>query len=233
MWNDAPLMSDGETPRTPAAVAAAIVPSPAPAPAATRALIGPNAVLQLEHVMEERIGAARTLRVMRKAGLGALPAGDAMIDEADAIALHHALFACEGELAEELVRESGLRTADYIIAHRIPGPAVWLLGRLPAAIGARMLMMAIGKHAWTFVGAGQFAADGPWRFSINRAPHPGNAADWSDPPASLFAWYAAVFERLFSRVIAQPYECCDTCRGGPPSRVHHYTIARKQVRRAA
>ena len=185
-------------------------------------LIGPNAVLQLAHVMEERIGAARTMKVMRKAGLGALPSGEGMIPEADAIALHHALAFCEGELAEDLVRESGVRTADYIIANRIPKAAVWLLKRLPAPLAGRLLMMAIGKHAWTFTGAGQFAASGPWRFTINRS----ETAGWSDPPESLFAWYEAVFERLFQQLTAPECQCKDECCTGPATRVHHYRIER-------
>ncbi|MEM6586343.1 MAG: bacteriochlorophyll 4-vinyl reductase [Pseudomonadota bacterium] len=185
------------------------------------ALIGPNAILQLAHAMEERIGDARMMKVMRKAGLGALPAGDCMIAEDDAIAIHHALAYCEGEFAEELVRDSGVRTADYIIANRIPRPAVWLLERLPASIGARLLMMAIGQHAWTFIGAGHFRAQGPWRFTINRS----DTDDWTEPPASLFAWYGAVFERLFQKLIAPGCQCTDICARGPSTRVHHYQIS--------
>lgn len=186
------------------------------------ALIGPNAILQLAHAMEERIGTARALKVMRKAGMSALPSGEGMIPEEEAIAIHHALAFCEPELAQDLVRDSGARTAEYIIANRIPGAAVWLLKHLPAPLSARLLMMAISKHAWTFTGSGQFEPDGPWRFAINRsATH-----EWGEPPASLFAWYAAVFQRLFQRLIAADCQCSDTCRNGPTTRVHHYRIDR-------
>ncbi|MDJ0977481.1 MAG: bacteriochlorophyll 4-vinyl reductase [Erythrobacter sp.] len=186
------------------------------------ALIGPNAILQLAQVMEERLGWARTARLLREAGLVRLPSGQTMIPEDDAVQLHHALARYEGECAEDLVRESGRRTADYIIANRIPKTAAWLLRRLPAPLAARLLMMAIKKHAWTFTGAGHFRAEGPWRFSINRA----GSADWREPPASLFAWYEEVFERLFRELSAQDCRCRDTCAGGPPTRVHHYRIDR-------
>ncbi len=186
------------------------------------ARIGPNAILQLAHAMERRLGTARTMKVMRKAGMSALPAGDAMIPEADAIAIHHALAYCESDAAQQLVHESAVRTADYIIANRIPAPAVWLLGNLPPALAGRLLMMAIAKHAWTFTGAGHFCADGPWHFTINRSA----TQDWAEPPASLFAWYGAVFERLFQRLVAPDSRCTDLCLGGPETRVHHYRIAR-------
>ena len=223
MWNDANAMADGERPASARCSTDNLVPFPGPMP---EARIGPNAILQLAHVMEKRIGCARSMKVMRKAGLGALPAGDCMIPEGDAVALHHALFSCEGDLAGDLVRESGTLTADYIIAHRIPAPFVWLLPRLPAWLGARMLMMAIGKHAWTFVGSGHFSADGPRAFSIDRSA----PADWVEPPASLYVWYEAVFERLFQRLIAPDMQCCDTTCAGPVTRTHHYRLDRAPPR---
>jgi divinyl protochlorophyllide a 8-vinyl-reductase len=186
------------------------------------ALIGPNAVLQLAHAMEQRIGTARTMKVMRKAGLSALPSGLAMIPESDAIAIHHALACCEDDLAVKLVRESAIRTADYIIANRIPAPAVWLLEHLPPALAGRLLMMAIARHAWTFTGAGQFCPRGPWRFTIDRSA----TGEWAEPPASLFAWYSAVFERLFQRLVAADCRCADLSRSGLAKRVHHYRITR-------
>lgn len=224
MLIEGPLAAEGRAQAGARAAAAAQAAGHAETRDDDPALIGPNAVLQLAHVMEERLGTARTMTIIRKAGLAGLPGDEAMIPEADAIALHHALAMCEPTLAMELVRESGVRTADYIIAHRIPASAVWALRHLPASLAARALMVAIKSHAWTFTGAGQFVPDGPWTFSINRC----TARDWAEPPASLFAWYAAVFERLFQQVAAVDCACCDTsCIAGPTTRIHHYRIDRR------
>ena len=46
--------------------------------------------------------------------------------------------------ARVIAEEAGARTADYIIANRIPRPAVWLLHRLPAFLAA-LLVMAGGN----------------------------------------------------------------------------------------
>jgi divinyl protochlorophyllide a 8-vinyl-reductase len=89
---------------------------------------------------------------------------------------------------------------------------VWLLRHLPAAAAAPLLMAAIRKHAWTFIGAGEFAAEGGWCFTIDRT----NADDAVLPPDSLFHWYAAVFTRLYRALVAG--DC--TCRviAAPPGR---------------
>ncbi len=102
-----------------------------------------------------------------------------------------------------IAEEAGARTADYIIANRIPRAVVWLLKRLPPALAAPMLMAAIRKHAWTFVGAGAFAAQGSWAFTIDRS----RAEDSVPPPDSLFHWYAAVFTRLYCQLVAPGSAC--------------------------
>lgn len=167
------------------------------------ALIGPNAVLQTVDVMEERLGHAATRAVLVDAQIHALPSGAGMIPEVHALRLHRwlALHAPMGAL--EIAEQAGARTADYIIAHRIPRLAVWLLRRLPALLAAPLLMAAIRRHAWTFVGAGRFTPLGAWRFTIDRS----KAGDPMMPPDSLFVWYAAVFTRLYRELVAADCTC--------------------------
>jgi divinyl protochlorophyllide a 8-vinyl-reductase len=167
------------------------------------ALIGPNAVLQAVAVMEERLGKAETRAVLVDAQIHALPSGEHMIPEVQALRLHrwlalHAPIGCF-----TIAEDSGSRTADYIIANRIPKAAVWLLRHLPAGLAAPLLMAAIRKHAWTFIGAGVFAPDGAWRFTIDRS----GADDAMMPPDSLFVWYAAVFTRLYRQLVAPDCTC--------------------------
>jgi len=121
------------------------------------ALIGPNAVLQTVAAMEARLGRAETRAILDDAQIDALPSGDHMIPEAHALRLHRWLALHEPLGSFTIAEDAGARTADYIIANRIPRPAVWLLRHLPASAAAPLLMAAIRKHAWTFIGAGQFA----------------------------------------------------------------------------
>jgi divinyl protochlorophyllide a 8-vinyl-reductase len=168
-----------------------------------RALIGPNAVLQTVAVMEERLGAAETQAILADAQIERLPSGEHMIPEVEALRLHRWLALHDPLGAFVIAEESGVRTADYIIANRIPRPVCWLLRHLPARLAAPLLMAAIRKHAWTFVGAGVFAAEGSWAFTIDRS----RADDAVPPPDSLFLWYAAVFTRLYRQLVAPGSTC--------------------------
>ena len=186
------------------------------------ALIGPNAVLQAVAVMEERLGHAETAAILADARITRLPSGEHMIPEVDALRLHRWLALHDPMGALVIAEESGARTADYIIANRIPRIAAKLLRHLPAALAAPLLMAAIRKHAWTFIGAGNIAPDGAWRFAIDRSA----ANDPVPPPDSLFLWYAAVFTRLYRELVAPGCTCrmAEPEQDFPPRRA--YTIRR-------
>lgn len=186
------------------------------------ALIGPNAVLQAVTVMEERLGKAETRAILVDAQIHALPSGDHMIPEVQALRLHRWLALHEPMDCFTIAEEAGSRTADYIIAHRIPKAAVWLLRHLPAWAAAPLLMAAIRKHAWTFIGAGAFTPRGGWRFTIDRA----RANDAMMPPDSLFVWYAAVFTRLYRQLVAEDCTCRMTVSDTLCSPARAYCIVR-------
>lgn len=166
----------------------------APAPVGG-ARIGPNAILQLVAVLD-REGPGTGADFLRAAGVS-LPAADAMAPEVDCRAAHLALRRLRAD-APALLRAAGLATGDYILAHRIPGPAQRLIRALPPALGARLLAAAIARHAWTFAGSGRFriAARRPLTFEISGNPL---CPDHAENPACV--WHAAVFERLFSRLV--------------------------------
>lgn len=151
---------------------------------------------------------AETAAILADAQIEQLPTGKHMIPEIEALRLHRWLALHDPMGALVIAEEAGARTADYIIANRIPRPAVWLLKRLPALLAAPLLMGAIRKHAWTFVGAGVFTPAGAWGFAIDRT----RADDSIPPPDSLFLWYAAVFTRLYRVLVAT--DC--TCRMAEP-----------------
>lgn len=184
------------------------------------ALIGPNAVLQLADVMRERLDTSTYEAIMRDAQIEELPSGDAMIPEAWAMSLHRWLAIHAPETCIEMAREAGKRTADYILAHRIPAFARAVLRVLPARLASGMLMKAIRAHAWTFIGSGTFAPKNAWDFTIDRS----QADDALMPSDSIFEWYAAVFERLYRCLVHNKARCRD--RGGDLLHPldHHYAI---------
>jgi divinyl protochlorophyllide a 8-vinyl-reductase len=188
-------------------------------------MIGPNAVLQAVAVMEERLGHAETAAILADAQIERLPSGEHMIPEIETLRLHRWLALHEPVIALWIAEEAGARTADYIIARRIPRAAVLLLRALPAALAAPLLMAAIGKHAWTFVGAGAFLPEGAWSFTIDRT----TADDAAMPPDSLFQWYAAVFTRLYRTLVAADCTCrMRAARPGQPLAARAFAILREE-----
>jgi divinyl protochlorophyllide a 8-vinyl-reductase len=163
-----------------------------------QARIGPNAVTRLA----ESLGPARSVAVFAAAGLAhrlADPPGR-MVPEQEVTALHRAARALLGEAAAEAAsREAGVLTARYLLAHRIPRPMQGLLRLLPAPLAARVLLGAIGRHAWTFAGGGRFAVLGWSPLRLGIAGGPIARAGEADHP--VCGYYAATFETLFRALV--------------------------------
>lgn len=159
------------------------------------ARIGPNAILQLIPVLDRLEGRATRDRLLGAAGVTVPPDDAGMWPEAQCRAAHLAVWRGCGERAADILAAAGQGTADYILAHRIPGAARRLIRALPAPLGARLLTVAIAKHAWTFTGSGRFrvASHRPLTFEIVDNP----LADVGKP----CHWHAAVFARLFQSLV--------------------------------
>jgi divinyl protochlorophyllide a 8-vinyl-reductase len=214
-----------------------------PSHAGAGARIGPNAITRLAEALLTLQGEACTARVFAHAGLLARLSQppEHMIDEAEVMRLHAALRACVGEHeAGRVAEDAGRRTGDYLLARRIPRPVQWLLKCLPARLAARVLLQAVGRHAWTFAGSGRFAIHLASHIESSSASpvtsrtgsHMAGHSDGScivltlhdnplcrgvvqDEPAC--AYYAATFERLF-RVLVHPDARvteteCEACGG--------------------
>ncbi len=178
--------------------------------------IGPNAIIRVAEVLPARVGSDATRRLFDRAGLarylGAPP--QAMVDEAEVRALHGALREALGATAaREVARAAGQRTADYLLAHRIPRPVQRLLRWLPAPLAARVLLAAIGRNAWTFVGSGRFTAQAGRPCVLQIAGNPLCRGVQAETPGCDF--YAGTFERLFRVLVhrdAQVLEThCEAC----------------------
>jgi divinyl protochlorophyllide a 8-vinyl-reductase len=123
-----------------------------------------------------------------------------MVDEAEVVALHAALRGLvPADEAARIAADAGRRTADYLLANRIPRVMRLVLPRLPARWAARILLVAIGRHAWTFAGSGRFAVlpGRPVRFSIAGGP----LARDVQAPVPVCDYYAATFAGLFRRLV--------------------------------
>ncbi len=171
--------------------------------AGNSARIGPNAILQIIPVLDERLGREGRDALLFSSGIDSLPDGSSMIDESPVARLHQQLRLKAPEDAPDIARRAGLATGDYILEHRIPPAAKRLLGVLPGFIAARLLAKAIAKHAWTFAGSGQFriVSLSPLVFEIEN--NPVVRGESSEQP--LCAWHAAVFERLYRVLVAESY----------------------------
>lgn len=170
--------------------------------------IGPNAVLQLIEALRARGHAALIGPLFNLAGAAdwlSAPPGE-MVNERRVARLHHETRAAlSPEEAEAVMTEAGRRTADYLLAHRIPRVAQGLLKLLPARLAATALTGAIRANAWTFAGSGGFEARVGRTVVFVLEGNPLCAGEIS--PTPMCAWHTAVFERLF-RVLVSPRARC-------------------------
>lgn len=172
----------------------------------TPGLIGPNAILQLAPVLDRTVGPEVHAGILARAGLAELPDGSSMIPEDPVARVHRELRRSLPGRAPAMAREAGRRTADYIMAYRIPGPAQALLKILPAPVAARLLSRAIARHAWTFAGSGQFQVCSPYCFEIRHNPMV--RGEVADHP--LCDWHAAVYARLYQVLVGGALTCRET-----------------------
>lgn len=164
-----------------------------------KALIGPNAILQLVDVLEARGLGDMLVQVLHRAGV-ARPRPDApMLPQQDCAAVHRALRDVSPGDGPALLRAAGLATGDYILAHRIPALAQRVLRVSPPRLSVRMLSAAIARHAWTFAGTGQFSVAGHAPLTFMLQDNPLVAGLRADVPQCI--WHASVFERLFARLV--------------------------------
>lgn len=178
----------------------------------TSARIGPNAILQLVRVIDHFEGRVARDRVMAAAGVGVPPEDAGMWPEAACRAVHVAVHVVMPERADGLLRLAGTATADYVLEHRIPRAAQAVIRLLPGPLGARLLSAAIARNAWTFVGSGQFRVTGRHPLTFEIADNP-----LSPGEGRACVWHAAVFERLFRRLVwraamVSEVECGALCR---------------------
>ncbi|RPH43025.1 MAG: bacteriochlorophyll 4-vinyl reductase [Burkholderiales bacterium] len=182
--------------------------------------IGPNAITRIAQALRDEIGDAATRAVFARAALGGYldaPPRE-MVDEAEVRRLHAEMGEAIGTVrAAGVAREAGTLTGDYLLARRIPGPAQAVLKRLPAALAERMLLAAVGRHAWTFAGSGRFTATPGAPTVVEIADNPLCRGIVADAPACHY--HAATFERLWRTLVSPRARVVETacCACGAPA----------------
>lgn len=140
----------------------------APLAAAPRgpARIGPNSLIQTREVVRLLYGPTTWTTLRVAARLPAALPGE-MVNERLFQRLVHELIREFGTgTANRILLRAGERTADYVRRNRIPTLARGLLGMLPARPATRLLLRAIDRHAWTFLGSATME-HGPGRIVIH------------------------------------------------------------------
>lgn len=173
-----------------------------------RARIGPNTIIQTIEALKEVYGYSRTVALLQQGGMPTLIDNlpTHMVEEQEFHTLVTMLVQQIGsEQTGHILKRSGVRTAMYLLKNRIPPFFQTLVKRLPTGAGFTLLLLAIGKNAWTFVGSGRFRFLGgpsPRLIISNPNPNPNDNEHRSVPP-ELCSFYAGTFEHLF-QVLLRP-----------------------------
>ena len=170
--------------------------------AAHRGRIGPNAVIRLAEALDAIESKAVTVKLFTAAELGSYLSSppQSMVPEEDVTVLHRRLRSEMGQTrAASVSWIAGLKTADYLLANRIPKPVQRLLKLLPRRLAAFILLKAIGAHAWTFAGSSRFSWSLGRTITLTFEDCP--LCRWDRSTAPCCQYYAATFERLFRVLI--------------------------------
>lgn len=173
------------------------------------ARIGPNAIIRVAEAL--RASQIDPAPIFARAGLMSYltQPPEQMVPEDEVIALHRALRAIlPPAQAAAVAQEAGRRTGDYLLAHRIPWIVQLVLRSAPPRWASRVLLTAIGRNAWTFVGSGHYRFESGRSARIVIASCPLCRAAASTTP--LCAFYTGAFQRLGERLISARLQASET-----------------------
>jgi divinyl protochlorophyllide a 8-vinyl-reductase len=133
----------------------------------TPSRIGPNSIIQTVTALDAKYGKTKTETILRKIGQGYL-IGNLPKEMVEESKFHSLVIALQKELGDiptaTILKESGERTARYLLKVRIPAIFQKLVKLLPPRLAFKLFLFAISKNAWTFAGSGEFS------YTMNRPP---------------------------------------------------------------
>ncbi len=133
----------------------------------TPSRIGPNSIIQTVAALEAKYGKSKTENILRKIGQGYI-VGNLPKEMVEESKFHSLVIALQKEIGDgptaAILKESGERTAKYLLKVRIPGIFQKFLKLLPRRPAFKLFLFAISKNAWTFAGSGEFS------YTMNRPP---------------------------------------------------------------
>lgn len=164
----------------------------------SEARIGPNALIQSVNALREQYTEAQIRTILRQCGQEDLlvTSPTTMVAEQAFADLVVALADQLGiDPARQILWRAGQLTAGYLLQHRIPRPFQWLLRPLPHRLALQLLLLAVGKHAWTFVGSGHFSyvVGKTPQLTVRTRLYPGKA---------VCGFYGGTFDHLIHVLIA-------------------------------
>ncbi len=181
--------------------------------------IGPNAIIQTTAALRARVGDTQALALVQQATgrtFDSMP--EQMVPEGEVLALVQALQQqLDPQAFEGVLRDAGVRTARYLMAHRIPRFVQRLTRVLPATWALRILMQGILRHSWTFAGTAEVehvthSRRGPDRLVMHHCP----MCRGLTASAPLCHFYAATLQTLLTQLVsanARVYECACEANG--------------------
>jgi len=180
-------------------------------------VVGPNSVIQLGLALQDSLGRQDAQRVFDTAAcsdlLGTPPTR--MIDQTiPARLMATASSVLPPSQAYRVLSEAGRRTADYVIANRIPGFAQWIMRVVPQKLGARLLLAAIERNAWTFCGTGKCTVHTRAGFVLTLSNNP--------IPTPDCVWHVAVLQRLFTQLISPKTQVVHSLFNSGPDRIDRF-----------
>lgn len=163
----------------------------------TPARIGPNSIIQTVGALETAYGKPEAEKLLRKIGQGHW-IGNLPTEMTEESKFHALVKALEKEIGEKatagILKDSGERTAKYLLKVRIPAPFQKIVQLLPPGLAFRVFLFAISKNAWTFAGSGEF--------SYGSKPSPNIAVKVTFPSHPVVGnFYLGTFSALLTELV--------------------------------
>lgn len=165
--------------------------------------VAPQVALEVLAEAELRLGRQSLAQLQSAAGLSRLPGPVEPLPEATAAALHRALRSAYPNEAPAILAAAGRATADGLIAKQLSPRAQAMLSGGPWTIAAWLLGRWAKQNSWTFAGSAVFTPTAALELDIV-----GNPLIRNEPASTpLCAFHAALFERLFQRLVDPGLVC--------------------------